>query len=279
MGEPELADFIEFGKDEIVLVNEPLFSKSAIDQYCEKPSKDSQQNPEHKRNKLTTYVTMADSCKTTGLELCVACQKKHPLDKCESIMEKPLDERIRIFRKGKLCYGCPKPITKDHNAKNCQQRLTCRTCAACHPKILHGYVPKVKKDSSQSAANSECSSRNTAGEENVTCASVNGNFDAVVISMCVVPIKISHQNCETTIRTYAMLDNCSQASFIKQYLLKRLDVDGHNLKALTGEKSEETLIVDNLKVAGVNKMDNNWISLPKPNSKKTVPVENWKLEC
>ena len=56
-------------------------------------------------------------------------------------------------------------------------------------------------------------------------------------------------------------------------------MDGHNLKALTGEKSEETLIVDNLKVAGVNKMDNNWISLPKLNSKKTVPVENWKLEC
>ena len=88
---------------------------------------------------------MANSCKTADLELCVAHQKKHPQDKCESIMEKPLNERIKILRKEKLCYGCPKPMAKDHNAKNCQQRLTCRICAACHPTILHGYVPEVKK--------------------------------------------------------------------------------------------------------------------------------------
>ena len=35
-------------------------------------------------------------------------------------------------------------MAKDHNAKNCHQQLTCRTCAACHPTKLHGYVPKVK---------------------------------------------------------------------------------------------------------------------------------------
>ena len=157
--------------------------------------------------------------------------------------------------------------------KNCKQRLTSRICAACHPTILHGYVPKVKTNSSQSTANS--------GEENVTCASVNGKFDVEVISMCVVPIKISHQNCKKTIRTYAMLDNCSHGSFIKQDLFKRLRVDGQklslNLKTLTGEKSEETLMVDNLKVAGVNKMNNNWISLPKVYSKKTLPVEKGEV--
>ena len=83
-------------------------------------------------------------------------------------------------------------MAKDHDAKNCQQQLTWRICAACHPTILHSYVPKVKTDSSLSTANSECSSRNTAGEANVICASVNGKFDVEVISMCVVPIKISH---------------------------------------------------------------------------------------
>ena len=68
---------------------------------------------------------MADSSKTTDLELCVACQKRHPLGKFESIIEKPLNERIKILRKGKLCYGCLKLMAKDHSAKNCQQRLTC----------------------------------------------------------------------------------------------------------------------------------------------------------
>ena len=67
---------------------------------------------------------MSSSCKITGLELCVACQKKHPLDNCESIMEKPLNKGIKILRKVKLCYGCLKPMAKDHNAKNSQKRLT-----------------------------------------------------------------------------------------------------------------------------------------------------------
>ena len=111
----------------------------------------------------------------------------------------------------------------------------------------------------------------------MTYASVNGKFDVEVISMCVVSIKISHQSCKKTIRTYDMLDICSQGIFIKQDLLKRLDVDGQkrsqNLKTLTGEKSEETLMVDNLKVAGVNKMNNKWISLPRIYLNKTLPVE------
>ena len=120
MTEPDLVDLIELVKDETLLVKDPLFSESAINQYCERPSKGSQQNPKHKRNKLTTYVTMADSCKTTALEFCLACQKKHPLDKCESIIEKPSNERIKIVRKGKLCYGCLKHMAKDHNSKKCQ---------------------------------------------------------------------------------------------------------------------------------------------------------------
>ena len=47
--------------------------------------------------------------------------------------------------------------------------------------------------------------------------------------------------------------------FIKQGLLKRLGVHGQkpslSLKALTAEKSEETVMVYNLIVTGVNKMD------------------------
>ena len=105
---------------------------------------------------------------------------------------------------------------------------------------------------------------------------VSGKFDVAVISTCVVLIKVSHQNCKKTMKTYAMLDNCSQGSFIKQELLKRLGADGQklsvNLKTPTGEKSEEALMVDNVKVAVVNNM-NDCILLPKVYLKKTLPVE------
>ena len=45
-------------------------------------------------------------------------------------------------------------MAKDHNAKNCQQRLICRICTASHPTILYGYVPIVQTDNSQNIATS-----------------------------------------------------------------------------------------------------------------------------
>ena len=36
----------------------------------------------------------------------------------------------------------------------------------------------------------------------MTRASVNGKIDVKIIGMCVVPIKISHQNCKKTAMTY-----------------------------------------------------------------------------
>ena len=105
-------------------------------------------------------------------------------------------------------------MAKDQIVNNCQQRLTCRICSVCHPTIRHGYVPKVETDNSQSTENPECSSRNAAGEKNVMRASVNGKFDVEVISMCVMPINVSHQTCKKTTITYAMMDDCSQGSVI-----------------------------------------------------------------
>ena len=67
----------------------------------------------------------------------------------------------------------------------------------------------------------------------MTCA-VNCKFDVEVISMCVVPIKIPHQNYKETIRNYAMLGNCSQESFIKQDLLRMLGVYGQKLSLNQG---------------------------------------------
>ena len=47
---------------------------SKIDQYCDRSSKSSQQNPKHKKDKLTTYDSMVGSCKTARLEETNVCR-------------------------------------------------------------------------------------------------------------------------------------------------------------------------------------------------------------
>ena len=113
-------------------------------------------------------------------------------------------------------------------------------------------------------------------EEDMACAWLNNKIDIAIISICEVSIKISHQYWKNSITNYAKLVNCSQRRFIRQDLLKDLDEHGQkltlNLKIFTGKIWEETLMVCNLKVAGVNKM-NGWIPLPKVYLKNTLPFE------
>ena len=57
--------------------------------------------------------------------------------------------------------------------------------------------------------------------------------------MCVIPIVVRHKNSNKEIKTYAMLENCSQATFAKEHLLGLLGLQGRKtpitIKAMNGE--------------------------------------------
>ena len=101
---------------------------------------------------------------------------------------------------------------------------------------------KSKTDGNQ-AVNGEGNLKSSiAGFNNdLKCASMTGKTESKVISMCIVPVKVKHEDSKDTITTYAMLDNCSQGSFIHN-LVKELGVHGMkttlNLKTMHGEKQK-----------------------------------------
>ena len=47
---PEMADFIQFVKDETLIVTDPVFSKEAVEQYVEK-------KPSYKEGKISASAT------------------------------------------------------------------------------------------------------------------------------------------------------------------------------------------------------------------------------
>ena len=49
---------------------------------------------------------------------------------------------------------------------------------------------------------------------------MSGKTESKVISMCIVLVKVKHEDGKDTIATYAMLDNCSHGSFIHDSLVK-----------------------------------------------------------
>ena len=96
-------------------------------------------------------------------------------------------------------------------------------------------------------------------------------MNSKAICMCVIPIVVRHKNSNKEIKTYAMLENCSQATFAKEHLLGLLGLQGRKtpitIKAMNGEvmkiyKATKSRIFQ----VGI------WETLPSPYSQKDVPV-------
>ena len=86
----------------------------------------------------------------------------------------------------------------------------------------------------------------------LSCGSTKFRLD--VISMCVAPVQIRHSDSNKVLDTYAMFDNCSPGTFVKQEITEALGINGAEtkvtVKTLNGEVSQMTTVVENLEVAG-----------------------------
>ena len=71
--------------------------------------------------------------------------------------------------------------------------------------------------------------------------------------MCVVPVLVRHKLSNCIVKTYAMLDNCSQATFMQNKLLGALGLHGRltsiTVKTMNGEVTKSSEVLDGIEVA------------------------------
>ena len=124
-----------------------LFSRQA-DQYDEK-SRRPQKCQKHQN--IHTYAITKDAENERELTQnktgnCPVCEKGHHyIEDCPAFLTQPVQDRGKTMFKKKLCYGCLEAISKDHNAKKCSNRRSCKVCNGRHPATLH-RVKLDKKD-------------------------------------------------------------------------------------------------------------------------------------
>ena len=175
-------------------------------------------------------------------------------------------------------------MSDGHNAKTCTSKLMCSSCKGNHPTPLHGYVPKDKRSTDggdqDPKKTDEVLKNSFAGLDDLKCAATSKEHGSNVISMCVVPVKVKHEHGANEVTTYAMLDNCSQGSFIHDSIVKKLGVTGSkttiNLKTLHGVRSEKTVSVEGIKVAQLQG-NSIWINLPKMYARRNLPVDKEEI--
>ena len=191
---------------------------------------------------------------------CSLCEKSHDLDHCNSFLQFNLQERNKWLFHNKLCYGCLSAISVNHNARNCKNRMECKVCKKGHPTSLHGYKAEKSKATQLDGNSSEESKVNVNWE--------TANTKSDVISMYVVHVLAQHKISNCIVKTYAMLDNCSQATFMRNKLLGALGWRGRKTfitaKTINGEVTKLFEVLDGITVAQASNENEEkvWAQLP-----------------
>ena len=108
--------------------------------------------------------------------------------------------------------------------------------------------------------------------------SIGGN----VISMCVVLVNLAYSCSGKIVKKHALLDSCSQGTFMLEKLLRDLGNNGQKtsftIKTDNGEVNCKTALVEGLRVSSSRDEDGEWIEFPKIFAKRYLSVDQDDIE-
>ena len=155
---------------------------------------------------------------------CPVCEEQHDIGDCGEFLKLFLEDRNKMVFKKRLCYGCYESVSKNHNAKDCAKKRTCKIYQKKHSKNLHGFGKKKKVDGKNDTdKTNDDDEKELPDSGDKSCSSVNMESKSVCNS--VVPVAIGHENSKKLISTYALLDNCSEGIFISKNLLCQMGIN------------------------------------------------------
>ena len=183
--EANFTDFVELIETESSALNDPVYSRAQRD---ENNKKEEQKKPWPVKALVT--ATGHDVKTQEIFTNCPSCKGAHKLSRCPSFTALNVKEKTQFIFDNKLCFKC---FNHDHIARNCTEQTTCEVCTKNHHTLLHVYKTNIINQPKDGGA-----------------------------GMCVVPVYLSHtDHPEKQVLVYAMLDECSSGTFIKESLLFR----------------------------------------------------------
>ena len=279
-------DFVKFVRDESELANDPIFSPDAMKDLRLKKKSDrgDKVTPKHapKSGRATSLVTGSKTvpaskpvyrkpAEKSASFLCQLCKSNsHSLENCTKFMEKPMEKRKEFIQANRMCFGC---LGNDgHFSKQCKNRLTCKECGRHHPTPLHYASPSKTSTPAQGTASAKPSD-----EASANAAITNSNSapaSSVVTNCLIVPVLLSHKDRpETEVKVYALLDDASDTTFIKESVREQLGIEGLEttlqLSTMLGREKIAVRKVEGLVAKRLDKQVE--IQLPKTYTSDSIP--------
>ena len=239
--EANFGDFVKFIDFECSVISDPVYSKSSV----EKKLLHTQVNEDRKDDELTNDKKGVDS----NPSACSFCKQQHTLDSCTKFADKNIKEKKEFLYKNKLCYSC---FGEGHLSIGCTNRMSCKVCKKLHPTAMH-----------------------------ITSLSTGCSQTASGVALCMVPVLLcSKDKPEKALKVYAIIDNCSQGTFISEKALESLGVSGTptsiTIETTIASESFSSKVVNNLVIRcseahHISYPDSPVINLPATYSRPILP--------
>ena len=204
---------------------------------------------------------------------CILCKGSHELLNCNKFLNMSVRNRQDVATKNRLCRGC---LKWGHMKRDCRKKMTCLQCNGKHPTLLHDNaykMPQTTKEKPEEKKEIAVVS-NRVGMDTVKLDYTISNTHSLI-----VPVWLCRKGSDDKVLVYALLDEQSDACFIKGSTAQKLNVDGPEVQlkiaTVLGEKQVTTNKIRDLIVFGVNETEK--IDLPPTYIKEEIPARRGQI--
>ncbi|KAK3709219.1 hypothetical protein QZH41_004583 [Actinostola sp. cb2023] len=281
-GNPPFTEFCKFLKGEARIACNPVTSlrlPKSGDGKEELGKVRTSVAPSRKRD--TTVSSFATEVKSTAdgakketkQDTCPLCKDAHDLDTCKDFLKLNFRERKEMTRNKGLCWGC---LRYGHKSRQCRKKKTCQVCEGSHPSSLHDYSYKPNSNTTAEQV--------SMAPENIVTHRVGvrrmQSHEATSSHSLIVPVWLCHDdNPDNKLMVYALLDEQSDACFIRDSTLNKLGVNGPEvsikLATVLGQETIQSKKITGLTVRGVREEKD--IPMPRVYTREVIPARRSQI--
>ena len=290
-------DFVEFVTKESELANDPLFSPDVLKRERKKNNAETREHRARQKPPAapTRGQSLATATESNRINLsqqlpsagsihkqCPICDNKHAIVKCNKLTQVNADERLEIIKNKRLCFRC---LSAGHVSAECKSISTCDKCSKRHHTFLHGSTPRPKSRdkhtlsttlSSQDILSSSQPLHDAATAHSSATSVVHSSIDiSSTSSVCrIVPVVLHHKSDPNKeIKTYALLDDASDTTFVTNEMKDKLGIEGVSTSLdLSTMHGHEVIQVTRIEGLVVERPDRRArVELPKAYTRDNIP--------
>ncbi|CAB0043005.1 unnamed protein product [Trichogramma brassicae] len=168
-------------------------------------------------------VNQKNSVSKNGNTKCIFCAEPHSSSSCKEFLAKTTTERRAIARTKKLCFNC---LGTSHMVSECSSKYRCRACQGKHHTKLHIDQGEASGKQSELANNESFGTAESSDAhlKTVTSTLASLTHRHKILTTAIVTL-ISDKG--LTFQARALLDPCSEESYVSENVAKALELDTH----------------------------------------------------